>query len=406
VLAELAGKRWLEGRIGDASGFAERALESGALLAAEGPLSVGFNHALAVLIDADRQDLALPALEAGLALAEEQGSLLGVASLLGVRAIAAWKRGEVMAVIADAEALLALLKVSHTPVVDPVQWGYLAAAQAERGDLEGAEASLVRGGCGPELPRLTYTGMPFVARARLRLAQGRPAEALEDLVELEARQAALGVRHLNTPWRHLAVEAALALGERRRALGFATELSELTETWDTPSARGLASAALGLATGGGEGIERLEVGALLLAASPARLDHARVLVRLGETMRREGHRGAARGPLRQGLEAARACGATALASRAHEELVAAGSRPRRLSFSGVESLTASERRVVDLAASGRTNREIAATLLVSIRTVENHLGHAYNKLGIGSRRDLPAALAGPVPEEAGTARRA
>src|SRR3712207_5054417 len=89
---------------------------------------------------------------------------------------------------------------------------------------------------------------------------------------------------------------------------------------------------------------------------------------------------------------ARACQGTKLAERAHEELVAAGARPRRLQFSGRDSLTASERRVADLAASGMGNREIAQTLFVTIKTVENHLARAYSKLGINRRDQLPAAL--------------
>jgi DNA-binding CsgD family transcriptional regulator len=99
--------------------------------------------------------------------------------------------------------------------------------------------------------------------------------------------------------------------------------------------------------------------------------------------------------LRVGLEAARACGATALIRRAHEELVTAGARPRRLQFSGVESLTASERRVAKLAAGGDSNRVIAAALFITVRTVETHLSRAYRKLDIGSRAELSEALGAP-----------
>jgi DNA-binding CsgD family transcriptional regulator len=69
-----------------------------------------------------------------------------------------------------------------------------------------------------------------------------------------------------------------------------------------------------------------------------------------------------------------------------------GARPRTLRFSGAEALTASERRVAQMAADGRTNREIAAALFITVRTVENHLARAYRKLGIGSRRELYSAL--------------
>ena len=59
----------------------------------------------------------------------------------------------------------------------------------------------------------------------------------------------------------------------------------------------------------------------------------------------------------------------------------------------MESLTPSERRVADLAAAGRTNRDIAQELFVTPKTVEVHLSNAYRKLGIRSRRELAGALA-------------
>jgi DNA-binding CsgD family transcriptional regulator len=61
--------------------------------------------------------------------------------------------------------------------------------------------------------------------------------------------------------------------------------------------------------------------------------------------------------------------------------------------SGVDSLTPSERRIADLAAAGSTNREIAAQLFLTPKTVEWHLGHVFSKLGIRRRRELAAALA-------------
>jgi DNA-binding CsgD family transcriptional regulator len=68
-------------------------------------------------------------------------------------------------------------------------------------------------------------------------------------------------------------------------------------------------------------------------------------------------------------------------------------RPRREALSGVDSLTPSERRVADLAAAGRTNRDVAQALFVTPKTVEVHLSNAYRKLGIRSRRELAGALA-------------
>jgi DNA-binding CsgD family transcriptional regulator len=86
-------------------------------------------------------------------------------------------------------------------------------------------------------------------------------------------------------------------------------------------------------------------------------------------------------------------GATALHARARTELAATGARPRRdMLLSGPDSLTPSERRIAELAATGHSNREIAQTLFVTEKTVETHLGRAFRKLDISSRRKLPEVL--------------
>jgi DNA-binding CsgD family transcriptional regulator len=130
----------------------------------------------------------------------------------------------------------------------------------------------------------------------------------------------------------------------------------------------------------------------VLGASQARLEHARSLTELGAALPRSNRRSDAREPLREALDLAHRCGATALAQRARKELSATGAKPRKFMLTGVESLTASERRVAKMAAQGLGNREIARALFVTVKTVETHLGHAYQKLDIGSRKELPGAL--------------
>ena len=85
-------------------------------------------------------------------------------------------------------------------------------------------------------------------------------------------------------------------------------------------------------------------------------------------------------------------GARALAAEARAELLITGARPRRARISGIESLTASERRVAQLAAQGLTNRQIAQALFVSHPTVVTHLSHVYQKLNLSSREQLAGAL--------------
>ena len=128
--------------------------------------------------------------------------------------------------------------------------------------------------------------------------------------------------------------------------------------------------------------------------SPSRHPPIRALVELGAALRRANQRTAARTPLRTGLDLAYRCGATRLTQQARDELLAAGARPRRGALTGLEALTTSERRVAELAATGMSNPEIAQALFVTLNTVEGHLRHVYQKLGIHSREELAGALAG------------
>ena len=96
--------------------------------------------------------------------------------------------------------------------------------------------------------------------------------------------------------------------------------------------------------------------------------------------------------LRRGADAAHRAGANALVTRAREELAATGARPRTLVLTGVDALTASERRVARMAAEGMSNKEIAQALFVTVKAVEVHLSNVYRKLDIDSRRRLPGAL--------------
>ena len=94
-----------------------------------------------------------------------------------------------------------------------------------------------------------------------------------------------------------------------------------------------------------------------------------------------------------GMDLAHRCAAAPLADRAAAEMRAAGGRPRRRAAVGADALTAGERRVAEMATEGISNKEIAQSLFVTLRTVEMHLSHAYGKLGIRSRQDLAKAMA-------------
>jgi DNA-binding CsgD family transcriptional regulator len=159
----------------------------------------------------------------------------------------------------------------------------------------------------------------------------------------------------------------------------------------------MALRALGLIEGAERGLELLSEAVETLIPSPARLELARALVDLGAALRRANQRAAARDSLYEGLDIAHRCGAVPLAERAREELLAAGSRPRRLVRRGVASLTPSEHRVAQMAAEGMTNPQIAQALFVTRKTVEAHLLAVYRKLDISGRGELERALAEQAP---------
>ncbi|HEX8207739.1 MAG TPA: helix-turn-helix transcriptional regulator, partial [Solirubrobacteraceae bacterium] len=227
------------------------------------------------------------------------------------------------------------------------------------------------------------------ARGRLRLAQGRAREAADDLLAGARDLDALGMVE---PFHHWPATAALALAARDDLDGARRVLDERGEdvrVWGTPGPAANLLRARGLIEGD---LDALREAVAIAERGPARIEHWRALGDLGAALRRANQRAAAREPLHAALELSRPGGALAIARRAHAELEATGEKLRPLLAGGVESLTPSERRVADLAAEGQTNREIAQTLFLTVKTVESHLSHAYRKLGVRSRRDLASVL--------------
>jgi DNA-binding CsgD family transcriptional regulator len=121
---------------------------------------------------------------------------------------------------------------------------------------------------------------------------------------------------------------------------------------------------------------------------PMPVEHARSLLSLGRIQRRRRRRAAARASLGRALTIFERVGSERWADQARAEL-AGIKKPAHASG----RLTRAEERVARLAGSGLTNREVAATLYLSPKTVEVHLGRAYRKLGIRSRAELGAEMA-------------
>jgi DNA-binding CsgD family transcriptional regulator len=371
--------------------LAERALAGGRLSAEEDPAV--FVSAGIALMGAGRLDRAKSLWDQVIADARRRGSIPTLSLGWALRAFVLVRMGAIAAAEADAQGALERLDVELLFPL-PLIVSPLIDVHLERGQPEAASELLEEHDLGGELPDLAPANFLLESvLGRLRIAQNRSSEGIAALRACGRRLEASGVRNPGLiSWRSSLAPALAAAGERGQALALTREEVELARAFDVPRELGMALRAAGLVEGGAAGIDLLREAVAVLRASPARLEHARALTDLGAALRRKGQRSDAREPLRAGLDLAQRCGATALAHLAHGELVATGARPRRLVLSGVDALTASERRVAEMAAEGLTNRQIAQALFVAEKTVQGHLGHAYRKLDITSRSELPDAL--------------
>jgi DNA-binding CsgD family transcriptional regulator len=367
-------------------------LARGATSRETGP-SAPVYQAIAALSQVDAFDEALACADAAVAVARGRHQTLGLYGALGTRASIHWRAGNVRACADDARASLDLPGVPGPFQI--VSAGWLALAQLAADDADGAAATLDAVADVPVIENVN-SHVVEAAQALLLAARGEHDAALARLDDLDRRRRASGTRAL-LPWRGEHVVVALRAGDEEGAHALVTALEADAEAVGTPAGRGLARRCRARVTD-----DRARAEALLrdaearLRGSGCRLLHAEALVELGMEIRRAGRRAEARPVLEEGLREARRCGALRLAALAHDELTVAGSRPRRLQFSGADALTPSERRIADLAASGSTNRAIAQELYVTPKTVENQLGRVYRKLGIGSRTELADALGSPL----------
>lgn len=373
--------------------LALRAIEGGAILSEDAGDAAGFSGAVIALGWADELDAAEAALTAAVDHARRVGSVLQFARASLFRAFVYFRKGRLLEAIADATVALDNTTLA-SDVGGPGPSAVLAQALMERGDLEAAGAALdlpdVEARWGGTAPYAYY----LEARGRLELSRGDARRALDTF--LECGHLLEGLRAPNpamVAWRSWGAWAANRLGARDQAVELAEEELRLARRFGAPRATAIALRALASLEGGAEALARLREAADLLEGSQARLEQARTLVDLGAALRRDNQRTAAREPLERGLELARICGASALVERGSDELAAAGGRPQRAVLGGVESLTASERRVAEMAAAGLTNREIAQRLFVTVKAVQWHLRNCYRKLSVSSREELPAVLA-------------
>jgi DNA-binding CsgD family transcriptional regulator len=338
----------------------------------------------------DDSVLAEQMLDRGLKRAMELGDPLAE---INVRSVRAWCRifqGRLNLAAEDLDAILAAGELGWRSI-DAVCAMPLIVLRLELGDLDAARDALRRAPPGAQISLPWYEGA-------VALAAGDPAAALSAFEAAGAElEDALGMVNPGVrPWRSSAALAAAQLGKLEQAQALAALEVQQARAAKGPRALGIALRTAGLV---GDDPTLLEESVAVLEHSPARLEFGRSLMFAGIAQRRAGHTTRARVTLSRALELAMECGAPPLVERTLTELRAAGARPRTRPRTGLGALTASERQTAELAADGRTTKQIAATLFLSPKTVEGHLTSAFRKLGISSRSELGSRLAPRKTEE-------
>lgn len=382
-----------EGGADDALQFARRAFAGGHLLAEAGIEGTPYWLAALVLIATERYDELREHLDAAEREAARLGSVIGLALVLHYRAMSAYARGLIADAVEDErEALRITARAAWLGGINYVLT-ILTLALVERGDLTGAEHILREYEMDTELPRDQSFDLVLSARASLRLAQGRPADALDDLRGVGLQPRGFCDAPAFWTWRPLGARALAALGEYDEARQTAQEQLRVARRWGTAGPVAAALRSLAAAEQGEARVDLLTQARSVLEGSREGLERMHVLLELGTALRHLRRQSESREPLLEALELAERGGAAFVAERARAELAATGIRRRRRTFlAGIEALTPSERRVANMASEGMSNPEIAQSLFVTRKTVEKHLANVYAKLGIGSRGELPQAL--------------
>ena len=365
--------------------LAERALAGGELLATVGPASSTWNlvtHALRFAEDARGAERAL---EAGDRAVREQG--LFAATLFVEQAWGYWHRdfGSVALGAARSRSGLEAIRAQGMVTTVPALSAVLAENLIELDKLEEAAAEV-----DVDLGAAAHTFIePFVltTRGRVRFLLRRLDEAETDLRRVVAFCDARDWKAPNAVLGRLRLAEVLAAsGQPEEALELMAHDVAAAQAAQRPGSLGMALRRRALAQHEPQvAIATLREAVAALEGTDLRRELGWALHDLGARLRIRGDRVEAREPLRKALELAARTESALLARHAHAELDASGARPRRERLEGVEALTPAERRVAQLAAEGLTNRQIAETLWVTLKTVEVHLGRSYGKLGISGR---------------------
>ena len=380
------------GRVGDAMELAWRCAE---LVENEAEGGVVAADAASTLLYAGEHAAARRLLERAVAASRAAGALGDLGYTLHIYAQLEWYEGRLQRAYGHALEAVQIVEELGTPQTLDDCLSRLALFEAvlgrqsdSRGHAQRALESILR--LGDRKNEVKARG----ALGMLALVTGDANAAAAQLAQAVAALDAGGVGNPNQYRVHPdLVEAYARLGRMAEAKSVAASLERQARatgiSWTLGAAmrcRALVEEADGAAEAGFKE-------ALRVHESAGAFERARTELCFGEHLRRRGRRRDSRMHLGAALEAFDGCGATPWAERARTELRASGLALRRRQPAAGEQLTPQELQIARLVAEGKTNRDVAATLFVTPKTVEFHLTRVYRKLGIHSRSELVRRMA-------------
>jgi DNA-binding CsgD family transcriptional regulator len=327
-------------------------------------------------------------LERTLREARSRGDLRRVAWNRVLAAHLELRHGRLSAAEAAAAEALQLGEILGDPKVD-VAAAALAGVQAWRGQAAACTTNARLAAASARNARDRFPeGLAGEAVALLAMGLGQPDEAVAELEPLASAWLASSVADpAHVPFVPELVEAYVQTDAANEARRLLERFQPLADAAGNIWMRGACARCAGLLAPADAFDAPFASAIALLDRSPYALDLARARLAYGERLRRAGRRRDARVQLRPAHDLFAAAGATPWQERAAAELRATGERVVEVARPHAD-LTPQELNISRLVAEGKTNKEIAAALYLSPKTIEYHLGNTFRKLDIHSRAEL------------------
>lgn len=295
-----------------------------------------------------------------------------------------------------AERAVALLEETGHEWLRPLARWVAVSVQAARGEWSSAEVHAARASADSGDYELMVVSSAL-ATAELAWSRGDFRQVLSALKPVRAIQPREGIDEPGFwPWQHLYGDALISAGRLDDAAAFLAPHEELAAERKRRSSiarlarvRGRLEAAAGRIDAADTAFQD---GLAHLDGLPLPFDRAQLELGYGQMLRRRGHRRAASAQLELARERFVALGAQPYVERCDLELRAGGLAPVKRNSAGAARLTPQELAVARRVTAGMSNRDIAAAMAISAKTVQFHIGNIYSKLGVRNRLQLANRL--------------